>query len=66
MILYKENPSSCTDACKEREIQNSPPNKPNSNLKKEFSFTVGRNVNCYSHYGEQHGGSSKNKKRVAI
>ena len=25
--------------------------------KKELSYTVGRNVNWYNHYGEQHGGS---------
>ena len=28
--------------------------------KRELFYTVGRNVNCYSHYGEQYGGSSKN------
>ena len=27
--------------------------------KKKSSYTAGRNVNWYSHYGEQHGGSSK-------
>ena len=30
--------------------------------KREPSYTVGGNVNCYSHYGEQYGGSSKTKK----
>ena len=28
--------------------------------KGESSYTVGRNVNCYSHYGEQYGVCSKN------
>ena len=28
--------------------------------KREPSFTVGWNVNSYSHYGEQYGGSLKN------
>ena len=28
--------------------------------KREPSYTVGENVNWYSHYGEQHGSSSKN------
>ena len=28
--------------------------------KKEPSYTVGGNVNWYSHYGEQYGGSFKN------
>ena len=28
--------------------------------KREPSYTVGRNVNWYSHYGEQFGGTSKN------
>ena len=28
--------------------------------KKEPLYTVGGNVNCYSHYGEQYGGSLKN------
>ena len=27
---------------------------------KETSYTAGGNVNWYSHYGEQYGGSSKN------
>ena len=27
--------------------------------KREPSYTVGRNVNWYSHYGEQYGGSLK-------
>ena len=26
---------------------------------REFSYTIGRNVNLYSHYGEQFGGSLK-------
>ena len=30
--------------------------------KRECSCTVGGNVNWYSHYGEQYGGSLKNKK----
>ena len=28
--------------------------------KKELSYTVRRNVNWFSHYGEQYGGSLKN------
>ena len=28
--------------------------------KREPSYTIGENVNWYSHYGEQYGGSSKN------
>ena len=28
--------------------------------KKEPSYTVGRNINWYSHYGEWYGGSLKN------
>ena len=28
--------------------------------KRESSYTVGGNVNGYSHYGEQHGGSLNN------
>ena len=28
--------------------------------KREYLCTVGDNVNCYSHYGEQYEGSSKN------
>ena len=28
--------------------------------KREPSYTVGRNVNWYSHYGEEYGGSLKN------
>ena len=30
--------------------------------KRELSYTVGGNVNWYSHYGEQYGGSSKKLK----
>ena len=30
--------------------------------KREHSYTVGGNVNWYSHYGEQYGGSLKNQK----
>ena len=30
--------------------------------KREPSYTVGENVNWYSHYGEQYGGSLKNSK----
>ena len=30
--------------------------------KREPSYTVGRNVNCYSHYGERYGGSLKKLK----
>ena len=33
---------------------------------REPSYTVGRNVNWYSHYGEQYGGSLKNKNRITI
>ena len=29
-------------------------------VEKELSYTVGGNVNWYSHYGEQYGGSLKN------
>ena len=32
--------------------------------KKEPSYTVGGNVNWYSHYGEQYGGSLKTKNRI--
>ena len=28
--------------------------------KRESSYTVGRNINGYIHYGKQYGGSSKN------
>ena len=28
--------------------------------KKELSYSIGGNVNCHSHYGEQYGGSLKN------
>ena len=31
--------------------------------KREPSYTVGRNVNCYSHYGEQCEGSLKKNKK---
>ena len=31
--------------------------------RKELSCTVGGKVNCYSHYGEQYGGSLKKKKK---
>ena len=34
--------------------------------KKEPSYNVGGNVNWYSHYGEQYGGSLKTKNRVTI
>ena len=34
--------------------------------KREHSYTVGGNVNWYSHYGGQYGDSLKNKNRVAI
>ena len=34
--------------------------------KKEPSYTVGVNVNWYSHYGEQYGGSLKKLKRVTV
>ena len=30
------------------------------------SYTVGGNVNYYSHYGEQFGGASKSKNRTTI
>ena len=30
--------------------------------KREPSYTVGGNINWYSHYGEQYGGSLKNEK----
>ena len=30
--------------------------------KREPCYTVGGNVNWYSHYGEQYGGSSENQK----
>ena len=34
--------------------------------RREPSYTVGGNVNWYSHYGEQYGGSLKTKNRVII
>ena len=34
--------------------------------KRELSYTVGGNVNWYSHYGEQYGGSSKVKHTFTI
>ena len=34
--------------------------------KKGTSYITGRNVNCYTHYGEQSGGSLKNKNRATI
>ena len=34
--------------------------------RREQSYTVGGNVNWYSHYGKQCGGSLKTKNRVAI
>ena len=30
--------------------------------RRESSYTVDGNVNCYSHYGEQYGGSLRNEK----
>ena len=33
---------------------------------REPSYIVGGNVNWYSHYGEQYGGSLKSKNRVII
>ena len=30
--------------------------------KNKLSYTVGGNVNCYSHYGEQYGGYLRNEK----
>ena len=30
--------------------------------KRKHSYTVGRNVSCYSHYGKQYGDSSENWK----
>ena len=42
-------------------IKNSTNNKCGEGVeKKELSYTVGGNVNWYSHYGEQYGGSFKN------
>jgi hypothetical protein len=32
----------------------------------EFSYTVGGNVNYYSHYGKQYGGSQKAKNTTAV
>lgn len=32
--------------------------------KREHLHTVGRNTNCYSHYGKQYGGASLNKERA--
>ena len=32
--------------------------------KREPSYTVGRNVNLYNHYGEQYGGSLRKKKTI--
>ena len=34
--------------------------------KREPSYTVGGNVSWYNHYGEQYGGSLKNKYRITI
>ena len=34
--------------------------------KREHSYTIGGNVNWYSHYGGQYGDFLKNKNRVAI
>ena len=34
--------------------------------KKEVLYTIGGNVNWYSHYGKQFGDSSKNKNRTTI
>ena len=34
--------------------------------KREPSYTVGRNVNLYNHYGEQYGGSLRKKKKKTI
>ena len=34
--------------------------------KREPSYTVGGNVNWYSHYGEQNGGSWKTKNKITI
>ena len=31
---------------------------------KGTSYTIGGNVNCYSHHGEQYGGSLKTKNRT--
>ena len=33
---------------------------------RKSSYTVSGSVNWYNHYGEQYGGSSKTKNRVAI
>ena len=33
--------------------------------KREPSYTVGRNVNLYNHYGEQYGGSLRKKKKLS-
>ena len=35
-------------------------------VKKESSYTVGKNVNWYSHYGEQYGGSLKKENRTSM
>ena len=34
--------------------------------KRKPSYTVGGNVNWYSHYGKQYGGSSRSKNRTAV
>ena len=34
--------------------------------KREPSYTVGGNVKCYSHYGEQYGDSLKKKKKKKL
>ena len=34
--------------------------------KRKPMFTVGKNINCYSHYGKQFGHSSKTKNRSII
>ena len=33
-----------------------------NNIREEHSYTVGKNVNCHSHYGKQYGCSSENQK----
>ena len=34
--------------------------------KREHSYTVGGNVNCCNHYGKQHAGISKKKKKTEL
>ena len=47
-------------------IEKSSVNAGEGVVKRESSYTVGGNVNWYSHYGEQYGGSLKTKNRATL